>query len=130
MLRRCARATQLRKADSERVRERGVVDQGEGIVETISRQGGVRLEGEGIPISDRRRGILKGTVQVGREEKAEVLVHGEGKPADYIAVLPEVSPWTEGLMEIRRRELDGGRLCTARAGQGKEEETDHTQGAD
>jgi hypothetical protein len=35
------------------VRERGVVDQGERIVETISRQGRIRLEGEDIPISDR-----------------------------------------------------------------------------
>jgi hypothetical protein len=67
--------------------ERGVVDQGERIVETISRQGGVRLEGEDILISDRGRGILKSTVQVGREEKAEVVVHGEGKAADHIAVL-------------------------------------------
>jgi hypothetical protein len=47
-----------------------------------------------------------------------------------IAVLPEVSPWTEGIIEIRRRELDGGRLSTSRAGQEKEKETDRTQGAD
>jgi hypothetical protein len=110
--------------------ERGIIDQGERIVETIHRQGAIRLEGEDIPIGDGRGWIFKSTVQVGREENAEVVVHREGKPADHIAVLPEVSPWAKGIVEIRRRELDGGRLRAYREGQEKEEETDSEQGAD
>ena len=90
---------QPHEADSERVSERGIIDQGERIVETIGGQGRVRLEREDIPTDDGRRWILKVTVQVGREENAEVVVHGEGKTVGHIAVLPEVSPWAKGIIQ-------------------------------
>jgi hypothetical protein len=61
----CVASTQPHEADGERVSQRGVC-QGEGIVETISRQGGVGLEGEDIPISvDGRGWILKISALVG-----------------------------------------------------------------
>jgi len=114
---------QPHEADSEHVGKGSIVDQGERIVETIGGKSRIRLEGENIPIGDRRGWILQVTVQAGREENAEVIVHGEGKLADYIAVLPEVSPWTKGIAEVRRGELDGSRLGAPRKSQEDEEET-------